>query len=145
MISLLRCLRNPRFRRTRREGILSFTQGRRNETKKDHRTQQSPYENDWLPRNENPHGRTSGDEERLTITAIILRNKRTPFLSLRLFFLVLCASSRIRESTFQISRQIHVLRRDVNRYVQTSFAAQISAQFIPRGTHESSFSRHGHA
>jgi len=30
---------------------------------------------DWLPGNENPHGRTSGDEERLTITGIILRKK----------------------------------------------------------------------
>ena len=28
-----------------------------------HRAQQSPHENDWLQGNENPHGRTSGDEE----------------------------------------------------------------------------------
>ena len=64
VISLLRCLRNPRFRCTWREGVLSFTQGRCNETKKDHRTQQSPHGNDWLPGNENLHGRTSEDEER---------------------------------------------------------------------------------
>jgi hypothetical protein len=40
---------------------------RRNESNKYHPAQQSPHENDWLPGNENPHGRTSGDEERLTI------------------------------------------------------------------------------
>ena len=27
----------------------------------------TPHNNDWLPGNENPHGKTSGDEERLTI------------------------------------------------------------------------------
>ena len=44
---------------------------RRNETNQYHPTQQSPHENDRLPGNENPHGRTSGDEERLPITAMI--------------------------------------------------------------------------
>jgi len=33
----------------------------------------SPYENDWLPGNENLHSRTSGDERRLTFAMIILR------------------------------------------------------------------------
>jgi hypothetical protein len=80
-------LRRTRFRgrglrdgRTWREGVLSLKHRRCNETKEYHRAQQSPHKNDWLPRNENPHGRTSGDEERLTITSIILRKNQTPFL-----------------------------------------------------------------
>jgi hypothetical protein len=52
-----------RDRRTWREGVLSLKQGRCNETKEYHCAQQSPHENDWLPGNENLHGRTSGDEE----------------------------------------------------------------------------------
>ena len=59
--------------RTWREGVLSLKHRRRNETNKYHPAQQSPHENDWLPGNDNPHGKTSGDEERLTITPIILR------------------------------------------------------------------------
>jgi hypothetical protein len=59
--------------RTWREGVLSLKHRRCNETKEYHRAQQSPHENDWLPRHENMHGRTSGDEERLTIATIILR------------------------------------------------------------------------
>src|SRR5260370_7661594 len=66
--------------RTWREGVLSLKHRRCNETNEYHRAQQSPHENDWLPGNENPHDRTSGDEERLTITAIILRKNQTPFL-----------------------------------------------------------------
>jgi len=56
------------------EGVFSFKYRRRNETKEYHRAQQTPHENDWLPGNKNLHGRTFGDEERLTISAIILRN-----------------------------------------------------------------------
>jgi hypothetical protein len=41
--------------RTWREGVLSFKYRRCNETKKYHRAQQSPHENDWLPWNENVH------------------------------------------------------------------------------------------
>jgi len=79
-------LRLPRLRTTRphggglpedstwREGVLSLKHRRCNETNQYHPAQQSPNENDWLPGNENIHGRTSGDEERLTITTIILRN-----------------------------------------------------------------------
>jgi hypothetical protein len=67
-------------RRTWREGVLSLKHRRRNETKKYHPAQQSPHENNWLPGNENPHGRTSGDEERLTITTIILRKTPGAFL-----------------------------------------------------------------
>jgi len=66
--------------RTWREGILSLKHRRCKETKEYHRAEQSPHENDWLPGNENPHDRTSGDEEGLTITAIILRKNQTPFL-----------------------------------------------------------------
>ena len=79
-------LRNTRFHgrglrdgRTWREGVLSLQHRRCNETHQYHPTQQSPHEDDWLPGNENPHGRTSGDEERLTITTIILRNPQTHF------------------------------------------------------------------
>jgi hypothetical protein len=77
-------LRRPRFRgcgmrdgRTWREGVLSLKHRRCNETKEYHRAQQSPHENDWLPGNENVHARTSGDEERRAITAIILRKPQT--------------------------------------------------------------------
>jgi hypothetical protein len=56
------------------ERILSLEHRRRNETKKYHCAQQSPHDNDWLPRNENVHARTSGDEERLPVAVIILRN-----------------------------------------------------------------------
>ena len=83
---LLPPLHNTRFHRgglrdgrTWREGVLSFKYRRCNETKEYHRAQQSPHENDWLPGNQNVHGRTSGDEKRLAITAIILR--KTPDFS----------------------------------------------------------------
>ena len=84
-------LRLPRWRTTRfhggglpddrtwREGVLSLKHRRCNETNQYHPTQQSPHENDRLPGNENVHGRTSWDEERLTITAIILRKIHTYF------------------------------------------------------------------
>ena len=54
--------------RTWREGILFLKQRRCNETNQYHPTQQSPHENDRLPGNEDVHSRTSGDEERLTIS-----------------------------------------------------------------------------
>jgi hypothetical protein len=80
VLRLLPRLRSTRFRgrglrngRTWSEGVLPLKHRGCNETKEYHRAQQTPHENDWLPRNENPHGRTSGDEERLTITDIILR------------------------------------------------------------------------
>jgi hypothetical protein len=93
MVSLIRSLSRivgvlrllPRLRSTRfhgcglrdgrawREGVLSFKYRRCNETKEYHRAQQSPHENDRLPRNENVHGRTSEDEERsLRVTSIVL-------------------------------------------------------------------------
>ena len=85
VLRLLPRLRRTRFRgcglrdgRTWREGVLSLKHRRCNETKEYHRAQQSPHKNDRLPGNENLHGRTSGDEEQLTIAAIILR--KTPRL-----------------------------------------------------------------
>ena len=90
VLRLLPRLRSTRFHggglrdgRTWREGVLSLKHRRCNETNQYHPTQQSPHENDWLPGNENLHGRTSGDEERLTITAIILRKTQTPFVKCR--------------------------------------------------------------
>ena len=87
VLRLLPRLRDTRFRscglrdgRTWREGVLPLKHRGCNETKEYHRAQQSPHENDWLPGNENVHARTSGDEERLAITAIILRKNQTPFL-----------------------------------------------------------------
>ena len=84
VFSLLPRLRRTRFRgcglrdgRTWREGVLSLKHRGCNETKEYHRAQQSPHENDWLPGNENVHARTSVDEERLAITAIILRKPQT--------------------------------------------------------------------
>jgi hypothetical protein len=62
--------------RTWHKGVLSLKHRRCNETKEYHRAQQSPHENDWLPGNQNVHGRTSGNEERRTITTIILRKPR---------------------------------------------------------------------
>ena len=62
--------------RTWREWVLSFKHRRCNETNQYHPAQQSPNENDWFPGNENIHGRTSGDEEPLTITTIILRSSQ---------------------------------------------------------------------
>ena len=82
-------LRLPRLRTTRfhggglpddrtwREGVLSLKHRRCNETNQYHPTEQSPHKNDRLPGNENVHGRTSWDEERLTITDIILRKAQT--------------------------------------------------------------------
>src|SRR5260370_6706032 len=72
--------------RTWREGVLSLKHRRCNETNEYHRAQQSPHENDWLPGNENPHDRTSGDEERLTIASIILRATRQLHRIIRLVF-----------------------------------------------------------
>ena len=87
VLRLLPRLRRTRFRgcglrdgRTWREGVLSLKHRRCNETNKYHRAQQSPHENDWLPGNENLHGRTSGDEERgLRLTSIVLRRTANLF------------------------------------------------------------------
>ena len=57
---------------TWRERVLSLKHRRRNEAKEYHCAQQSPHDNDWLPRNENVNARTSEDEEELAITAIVL-------------------------------------------------------------------------
>jgi hypothetical protein len=91
-------------RRTWREGVLSLKHRRCNETNKYHSAQQSPHENDWLPGNENPHGRTSEDEERLTVTYIILRKAQTRFVT---FVLVLTTKQfPTRNSEFVISYEV---------------------------------------
>ena len=70
-----------RDRRTGREGILSFKHRRCNETNEYHPAQQSPRENDWLPRHENMHGGTSGDEEQRTSDPNLLLQKNQPHLN----------------------------------------------------------------
>ena len=67
LLRLLPRLRSTRFRggglrdgRTWREGVLSLKHRRCNEANQYHPTQQSPHENDWLPRNENVHRRPPG-------------------------------------------------------------------------------------
>jgi hypothetical protein len=80
VLRLLPRLSRTRFRgcwlrdgRTWRERVLSLKHRRRNESNKYHPAQQSPHENDWLPGNENLHGRTSEDEERgLQLVSIVL-------------------------------------------------------------------------
>jgi hypothetical protein len=69
--------------RTWREGVLSSKHRRCNETNQYHPTQQSPHENDQLPGNEDVHGRTSGDEERLTIRPFYSAKSQTPFVKYR--------------------------------------------------------------
>ena len=113
--------------RTWREGVLSLKHRRCNETKEYHRAQQSPHEHDWLPGNQNVHGRPPGTKSGSRLPLLYCEKTRRPFSSLSFFFLVVLASSGMRESKFQIGREIHVFCRDVNRYVQTSFAAEISA------------------
>jgi hypothetical protein len=70
LFRLLRIAGSPGFRgcglrdrRTWREWVLSLKHRRCNETNKYHRAQQSPHDNDWLPGNQNVHGRPPGDEE----------------------------------------------------------------------------------
>jgi hypothetical protein len=70
--------------RTWREGVLSL---------------KHPRENDWLPGNENPHGRTSGDEERVTIAVIILRKTPRLFTNILPAFLLSGVSSARRTAT----------------------------------------------
>ena len=67
VLRLLPRLRRTRFRgcglrdgRTWREGVLSLKHRRCNETNKYHPAHQSPHENDWLPGNQNVHGRPPG-------------------------------------------------------------------------------------
>ena len=62
--------------RTWREGVLSLKHRRCNETNQYHPTQQSPHENDWLPGNENVHGRTSRDESGSRLPILYCENPR---------------------------------------------------------------------
>jgi hypothetical protein len=85
---LLPPLHNTRFHRgglrdgrTWREGVLSFKYRRCNETKEYHRAQQSPHENDWLPGNQNVHGRPPRTKSGLTITYIYYTTKNGKLIS----------------------------------------------------------------
>src|SRR5260370_39718252 len=71
--------RRLRDGRTWCERVLSLKHRGCNETNKYHRAQQSPHENDRLPWNENPHGRTSGDEERSLLFTLYCTAK-SPYL-----------------------------------------------------------------
>jgi len=76
-------LRNARFYGGRlcdgctwREGVLSFKYRRCNETKEYHRAQQSPHENDWLPGNQNVHGRPPGTKSGSRLPILYCENPR---------------------------------------------------------------------
>lgn len=83
--------------RTWSKGVLSLKHRRRNETKEYHRAHQSPHKNDWLPRNENPHGRTSGDEERGLQRTLYFIAKNTKLISKNsLLFVIVRAAACLR-------------------------------------------------
>jgi hypothetical protein len=87
-------LRLPRLRTTRfhgrglpddrtwREGVFSLKHRRCNETNQYHPAQQPPHENDWLPWNENVHGRPPGTKSG-SLSAIILRKPRHFFVKIQ--------------------------------------------------------------
>jgi hypothetical protein len=87
-------LRLPRLRTTRfhggglpddrtwHEGVFSLKHRRSNETNQYHPAQQSPHENDWLPWNENIHGRPPGTKSG-SLSAIILRKPRHFFVKIQ--------------------------------------------------------------
>ena len=83
VLRLLPRLRHTRFRgcwlrddRTWREGVLSLKHRRCNETKEYHRAQQSPHENDWLPGNQNVHGRPPGTKSGSRLPPLYCENPR---------------------------------------------------------------------
>jgi len=60
-----------------------------NETKEYHPAQQSPHENDWLPRNENSHGQTSGDKSAAyNVSLLYCEEPKTYFVKSLLFVIV---------------------------------------------------------
>jgi hypothetical protein len=86
-------LHNARFHgcgqrdgRTWRERVLSLKHRRCNETNQYHPAQQSPHENDWLPWNENVHGRPPGTKSG-PLSAIILRKPRHFFVKIQIEYL----------------------------------------------------------
>jgi hypothetical protein len=91
VLRLLPRLRLTRFRgcglrdsRTRREGVLSLKHRRCNETKEYHRAQQSPHENDWLPGNQNVHGRPPGTKSGLRLPLLYGEEPQTYFVKILL-------------------------------------------------------------
>jgi hypothetical protein len=102
VLRLLPRLRRTRFRgrglrdgRTWREGVLSFKYRRCNETKEYHRAQQSPHENDWLPGNQNVHGRPPGTKSGLRLRLLYGEERRSYFVKILGGVLTVCASSPI--------------------------------------------------
>ncbi len=90
VLRLLPRLRSTRFRgcglrdgRTWREGVLSLKHRRCNETNKYHPAQQSPHENDWLPGNENVHGRPPGTKSGSRLPLLYCEKRQTPFVKCR--------------------------------------------------------------
>ena len=95
VLRLLPRLRNTRFHgwglrdgSTWREGVLSFKHRRCNEANQYHPAQQSPHENDWLPGNENPHGRTSGTKSGSRLPLLYCENPRHFFVKHRVHVIV---------------------------------------------------------
>jgi len=68
--------------RTWREGVLSLKHRRCNETEEYHRAQQSPHENDWLPGNQNVHGRPPGTKSGSRCNFIVLPKVQACFVSI---------------------------------------------------------------
>ena len=153
VLTLLPRLRRTRFRgcglrdgRTWREGVLSLKHRRCNETNRISSRSAIPTRERLASREresawQNLRGRRAAHDYGY-YTA-----KKPDALSHRLaFFFLSCLPARAcARATFQIGREIHVFCRDVNRYVQTSFAAEVSAQFLPSGIHELAFSGHRHS
>ena len=87
-------MRNTRFRgrlrdvRTWREGVLSLTHRRCNETNQYHPAQQSPHENDWLPGNENVHRIPPGTKSGSRFTAIVLPKTSNLFRENQMFIVI---------------------------------------------------------
>ena len=90
VLRLLLRLRSTRFHgrglrdgRTWREGVFSLKHRRCNETNQYHPTQQSPHENDWLPGNENVHGRPPGTKSGSRLPLLYCEKPQTPFAKYR--------------------------------------------------------------
>jgi hypothetical protein len=69
--------------RTWREGVLPLKHRRCNETNEYHPTQQSPHENDWLPGNENVHGRPPGTKSASRLPSLYCEKPQIPFVKCR--------------------------------------------------------------
>ena len=83
--------------------ICSLKYRRRSEPNKDHRRQQSPYENDWFPGDENEKSHTALRATSGEYLRVIIGRKLQVNSSSGLLFL-LGSSSCIRKRTLQIGR-----------------------------------------